>query len=175
MIISFSGRKIWPCKDSSFLPCFAQSFWAAWTEWCSFLSKYYGSTGLWFIMLSLGGSGDSNTHSYVTRDHTLINNIIHLWTDYHICTGQVHPTSNYNVRSHLDKLSLKKSPVHPISILQVEVKMFSWACSAASFPGSIPAPAGLCPHLCSKRLTCLYSANASSRISSPSLSLPGSE
>lgn len=85
----------------------------------------------------LRGSGDSNTHSCVTRDHTLINSIIHLWTNYHICTGQVHPTSNYNLRSHLNKLWLKKSPVHPISILQVEVKMFSRVCSAASFPRTI--------------------------------------
>lgn len=38
----------------------------------------------------------------------------------------------------MNKLLLKKSPVHPISILQVEVRMFSWVCSAASFPSSIP-------------------------------------
>lgn len=139
MIISFSTRKIWPCKDSSFLPYFAQSFWAAWIEWCSFLSKYYESTELWFIIPSSRGSGDSNTHSCVTRDHMLINSIVHLWTNYHICTGQVHPTSNFNLRSHLNKLSLKKSPVHPISILQAEVKMFSRACSAASFPSTIPS------------------------------------
>lgn len=117
---------------------------------------------LWIVIHYpvLRGSGDSNTHSCVTRDHTLINSIIHLWTNYHICTEQVHPTSNYNFKFHLNKLSSKKSPVHPVSILQGEAKMFKCAWQLPSLAPSI-AWAGFCPHLCRKGLTCLYSGNAS--------------